>query len=148
MFDAGAFLIVFREIIEAGLIIGIVLAATTGVPGSKRMVALGVVAVAARPGVGVAGRAVSPLGSVTENHAAEALQREDKIDATDRGHREKPRPDNRETGAAIEDSLREVNEMGCWADNSHQILKPHRLAFHWRHATRQHLYDEENGSCE
>ena len=51
MFDAGAFLIVFREIIEAGLIVGIVLAATAGVPGSKRMVAFGVLA-------GVAGATV------------------------------------------------------------------------------------------
>ena len=37
-------IIVFREGIEAGLIIGIVLAATRGVPGSRRQVALGVAA--------------------------------------------------------------------------------------------------------
>ena len=43
----GAFIIVFREIIEAGLIVGIVLAASNGIPGSKRTVALGVLAGAA-----------------------------------------------------------------------------------------------------
>ena len=44
----GTLVIVFREIIEAGLIVGIVLAATQGVPGRGRQVALGV-------GGGVAG---------------------------------------------------------------------------------------------
>ena len=32
----SALIIVFREVIEAGLIVGIVLAATTGVPGRER----------------------------------------------------------------------------------------------------------------
>lgn len=40
----SALIIVFREVIEAGLIIGIVLAATTGVPLRGRWVALGVAA--------------------------------------------------------------------------------------------------------
>lgn len=40
----SALLIVFREVIEAGLIVGIVLAATTGVPGRVRAVAGGVIA--------------------------------------------------------------------------------------------------------
>jgi high-affinity iron transporter len=40
----GALLIVFREMIEAGLIVGIVLAATRGVPGRGRWVAAGVAA--------------------------------------------------------------------------------------------------------
>jgi high-affinity iron transporter len=40
----GALIIVFREIIEAGLIVGIVLAATRGVAGRGSYVALGVVA--------------------------------------------------------------------------------------------------------
>jgi high-affinity iron transporter len=40
----GALVIVFREVIEAGLIIGIVLAATRGVPGRGRWVAAGVLA--------------------------------------------------------------------------------------------------------
>lgn len=38
----GAFVIAFREVIEAGLIVGIVLAATRGLSGSRRWVALGV----------------------------------------------------------------------------------------------------------
>jgi high-affinity iron transporter len=42
MIDFATLLIVFREVIEAGLIIGIVLAATTGVPHRGRFVALGV----------------------------------------------------------------------------------------------------------
>jgi len=41
---ASALLIVFREVIEAGLIVGIVLAATAGVPHRSRFVALGVIA--------------------------------------------------------------------------------------------------------
>ncbi|HKB95927.1 MAG TPA: FTR1 family protein [Rhizomicrobium sp.] len=44
----AALLIVFREVIEAGLIVGIVLAATTGVPERGRAVAIGI-------GAGIAG---------------------------------------------------------------------------------------------
>ena len=40
----GALLIVFREVIEAGLIVGIVLAATRGIPGRGRWIALGFLA--------------------------------------------------------------------------------------------------------
>ena len=40
----GALIIVFREVIEAGLIIGIVMAATRGVAGRGRWVTIGVVA--------------------------------------------------------------------------------------------------------
>ncbi|HEY4857296.1 MAG TPA: FTR1 family protein, partial [Xanthobacteraceae bacterium] len=40
----GALIIVFREVIEAGLIIGIVLAVTRGVPGRGRWVGAGVLA--------------------------------------------------------------------------------------------------------
>jgi high-affinity iron transporter len=40
----SALIIVFREVIEAGLIVGIVLAATTGVPGRERAVTMGVLA--------------------------------------------------------------------------------------------------------
>jgi high-affinity iron transporter len=40
----SALIIVFREVIEAGLIVGIVLAATTGVPHRGRFVGLGVIA--------------------------------------------------------------------------------------------------------
>ena len=38
----SALIIVFREVIEAGLIVGIVLAATAGVPTRARYVAMGV----------------------------------------------------------------------------------------------------------
>jgi high-affinity iron transporter len=51
MIDFATLLIVFREVIEAGLIVGIVLAATTGVPHRGRFVALGV-------GAGVAGACI------------------------------------------------------------------------------------------
>ncbi|WEQ52427.1 FTR1 family protein [Komagataeibacter oboediens] len=47
----GSLLIVFREVMEAGLIIGIVLAATQGIPGRGRWVAGGIAA-------GVAGAAI------------------------------------------------------------------------------------------
>jgi high-affinity iron transporter len=40
----GALIIVFREVIEAGLIVGIVMAATKGVAGRGRMVAVGIAA--------------------------------------------------------------------------------------------------------
>src|SRR6185312_6688308 len=40
----GALIIVFREVIEAGLIIGIVMAATRGVAGRERMVLAGIAA--------------------------------------------------------------------------------------------------------
>src|ERR1700693_4489048 len=40
----GALIIVFREIIEAGLIVGIVLAVTKGLAGSRFAIALGVLA--------------------------------------------------------------------------------------------------------
>ena len=40
----GALIIVFREVIEAGIIVGIVLAVTKGVPGSRLMAGLGVLA--------------------------------------------------------------------------------------------------------
>jgi high-affinity iron transporter len=40
----SSLIIVFREVIEAGLIVGIVLAATTGVPGRERAVMMGVLA--------------------------------------------------------------------------------------------------------
>jgi hypothetical protein len=39
----GALIIVFREVIEAGLIVGIVMAATRGVDGRGRWVGAGVV---------------------------------------------------------------------------------------------------------
>ncbi|HVZ27746.1 MAG TPA: FTR1 family protein [Rhizomicrobium sp.] len=42
MIDFATLLIVFREVIEAGLIVGIVMAATTGVPQRGRFIALGV----------------------------------------------------------------------------------------------------------
>lgn len=44
----GALVIAFREVIEAGLIVGIILAATRGIPGRGRWVALGI-------GAGLAG---------------------------------------------------------------------------------------------
>jgi high-affinity iron transporter len=47
----GALVIVFREVLEAGLIIGIVLAATRGVPGRGNWVAAGVLAGALGAGV-------------------------------------------------------------------------------------------------
>jgi high-affinity iron transporter len=40
----GALIIVFREVIEAGLIVGIVMAATVGVAGRGRMVTIGIIA--------------------------------------------------------------------------------------------------------
>src|SRR5205809_4998446 len=47
----GALIIVFREVIEAGLIIGIVLAATRGVSGRGRWVSAGVLAGALGAGI-------------------------------------------------------------------------------------------------
>ena len=47
----GALIIVFREVMEAGIIVGILLAVTTGVPGRGRWIAAGI-------GAGVAGAAL------------------------------------------------------------------------------------------
>lgn len=54
----GALIIVFREVIEAGLIVGIVLAATRNTPGSRLWVAGGVLA-------GIAGSAVVAMSMTT-----------------------------------------------------------------------------------
>ncbi|MBV9260850.1 MAG: FTR1 family protein [Pseudolabrys sp.] len=57
----GALIIVFREVIEAGLIVGIVMAATRGVTGRGRMIALGT-------GAGVLGSAIVAIfaGAISE----------------------------------------------------------------------------------
>lgn len=57
----GALVIVFREVLEAGLVIGIVLAATRGIDGRGRWVAAGI-------GAGVCGAAVVALfaGAISE----------------------------------------------------------------------------------
>src|SRR5262249_23842306 len=57
----GALIIVFREVIEAGLIVGIVMAATRGVPGRGRWITVGVAA-------GVLGAAVVAMfaGAISE----------------------------------------------------------------------------------
>ncbi|HEY7297200.1 MAG TPA: FTR1 family protein [Xanthobacteraceae bacterium] len=47
----GALIIVFREVLEAGLIVGIVMAATKGVPGRGGLIGLGIAAGAAGAGV-------------------------------------------------------------------------------------------------
>jgi high-affinity iron transporter len=65
----GALIIVFREVIEAGLIIGIVLAATRGVFGRGRWVTTGVVA-------GVAGAAVVALFAGVISEAFEGAGQE------------------------------------------------------------------------
>jgi high-affinity iron transporter len=65
----GALVIVFREVLEAGLIIGIVLAATRGLPGRSRWVALGVLA-------GIAGAGVVALFAETISNAFEGAGQE------------------------------------------------------------------------
>ena len=50
----GALIIVFREVLEAGLIVGIVMAATKDLPGRGHWIMLGV-------GAGIAGAAVVAL---------------------------------------------------------------------------------------
>jgi high-affinity iron transporter len=65
----GALIIVFREVLEAGLIIGIVLAATHGLPGRGRWVTLGIVA-------GVAGASVVALFAEAISNAFEGSGQE------------------------------------------------------------------------
>jgi len=63
----GALIIVFREVIEAGLIVGIVMAVTQGVHGSRLVIAAGVVAgVSSVYAVGAI-YATLPAGSITTN---------------------------------------------------------------------------------
>ena len=57
----GALIIVFREVIEAGLIVGIVLAATHGVPGRARWIGLGIAA-----GIGGATLLAAFAGTVSD----------------------------------------------------------------------------------
>jgi len=65
----GALVIVFREVLEAGLIIGIVLAATRGAPGRERWIALGVFA-------GVVGAGVVALFAQSISEAFEGFGQE------------------------------------------------------------------------
>ena len=68
----AALLIVFREVIEAGLIVGIVLVATRGVPGRGRMVAAGVAAGAA--GACLLAAFAGQLGALFEGSGQELFQ--------------------------------------------------------------------------
>src|SRR5262249_11657363 len=90
----------------------------------------------------------TPFGSISKDHAAETVQREGKIDAADRGHRDKPRPDDREVGAAIENGLRESREWWRRTADPHRILEPAGHALHRRRAARQELHDDEDWNCE
>src|SRR5258708_32534459 len=65
----GALVIVFREVLEAGLIIGIVLAATRGVPGRGRWVTIGIVG-------GIAGAAIVALFAEQISNAFEGAGQE------------------------------------------------------------------------
>src|SRR6185295_5117173 len=65
----GALVIVFREVIEAGLIVGIVLAATRGVPGRGTWVTAGVLA-------GIAGAGIIALFAERISIAFEAAGQE------------------------------------------------------------------------
>src|SRR5258708_12798755 len=67
----GALIIVFREVIEAGLIIGIVLAATRGVSGRGRWVATGVLA--GTLGAGVVALFTEAIANAFEGSGQELL---------------------------------------------------------------------------
>src|SRR5659263_154519 len=63
----GALIIVFREVIEAGLIVGIVMAATRGVAGRGRWVSFGI-------GAGVLGAAVVAIFAGAISQAFEGAE--------------------------------------------------------------------------
>jgi len=65
----GALIIVFREVIEAGLIVGIVMAATRGVPGRGRWVSFGI-------GAGVLGAALVAIFAGAISQAFEGAGQE------------------------------------------------------------------------
>jgi high-affinity iron transporter len=65
----GALVIVLREVVEAGLIVGIVLAATHGIPGRSRWITIGVVG-------GLAGATVIALFAGAISHAFEGSGQE------------------------------------------------------------------------
>ena len=65
----GALIIVFREVLEAGLIIGIVMAATRGVVGRGRWIAIGV-------GAGILGAAIVALFASAISEAFEGVGQE------------------------------------------------------------------------
>ena len=65
----GALIIVFREVIEAGIIVGILLAVTKGVPGRGRWIAAGVAA-------GIAGAALLAVFADEISHALAGVGQE------------------------------------------------------------------------
>src|SRR5512137_3035675 len=65
----GSAIIVFREVLEAALIIGIVLAASRGIATSRRWVALGVIA-------GIAGALIVAAGAGSISEAFEGIGQE------------------------------------------------------------------------
>ena len=65
----GTALIVFREVLEAALIVGIVAAATTGIPGRSRYIAGGLVA-------GLVGSILVAFGAEGISHLAEGMGQE------------------------------------------------------------------------
>jgi high-affinity iron transporter len=67
----GALIIVFREVIEAGLIVGIVLAATRGVPGRTLWVVIGLVA--GLVGAGIVAASASLISDLFEGTGQELL---------------------------------------------------------------------------
>lgn len=86
------------------------------------------------------------LGS--EDHPAEAVQGETKVNAADHRHGDELRPDDGKIGTAIQNGLREGDKMWGRADDPHHVLQPDRHALHWRGAAGQKLHDEEHGSRE
>ena len=89
----GALIIVFREVVEAGIVIGIVLAATRGIAGRGGWVALGILA-------GVLGASVVALfAGAISNAFAGSGQELLRADAVDRDlHLDGPRRISRRAG--------------------------------------------------
>ena len=74
----GALIIVFREVIEAGLIVGIVMAVTKGIAGSRLLVALGVLG--GLVGAGLVATFAGGLAELFDGHRAGDFQRLDPHD--------------------------------------------------------------------
>src|SRR5262245_20961892 len=92
--------------------------------------------------------ALRPMDSASEDDAAEAAKRKGEIDAADHRHCSELRPDDSKVCAAIENGLREGDEMRGRADDPHHLLQPDWHALHWRGAAGEKLHHKKDGSRE
>src|SRR5262245_34184909 len=93
-------------------------------------------------------KAGAHTSSSAEDHSAEAAKRKREVNAANHRHSDEVRPDDGKIGTAIQNRLREGDEMWGWADYPHHVLQPDGHALHRRGAAGQKLHDKKHGSRE